>query len=323
MAEQLMGSLPQDRVNANRVFSITGIDLCGPFSIKQSRIRKAIETKAYIVVFVCFAVKAIHLEVLSDMTTQNFLAGLKRFISRRGKPSKIYCDNGGTFVGSNLELNKLYDRAKSHGNQIIDYAANEGIEFKFIPSYSPVFGGLWEAGVKSTKFHLKRIAGKALLTYEQLNTIVVEIEGILNSRPITQITNDPSDLSYLTPAHFLIGVPITSYPQPDLTLIPENRVNYWQRCIKMQQQFWEKWHKSYLTMLQNRPKWQQNRPNLQENMLVVLKEDNIPPLYWPMGRITKIIYGKDQKVRVVEVKTQKGTYLRTLSKVAVLPINNL
>lgn len=319
---QLMGSLPEDRVNSGRVFTHVGIDYCGFFNIKQSRIRKSIITKAYIVVFVCFKVKAIHLELVSDMTTETFLAALKRFIFRRGKPSKIYCDNGSTFKGANHELTDLYklQACKEHKDSVIDYSANEGIEFKFIPSYSPIFGGLWESAVKSTKHHLKRVIGNSTLTYEQFNSVIIEIEGILDSRPISQISNDITDLSYLTPSHFLIGEPITSYPELNHTNTPDNRLKFWQICVKIKQSFWKKWQNDYLTLLQNRPKWHKNEPNLREGMLVILKEDNAPPLKWPMGRITKVIPGKDAKVRVVEVRTQSGTYLRSITKIAVLPI---
>lgn len=122
-------------------------------------------------------------------------------------------------------------------NSIIDFSVNEGIEFKFIPSYSPVFGGLWESGVRCTKYHLKRIVGNTLLTYEELNTVLIEVEVILNSRPITQLSSDPSDLSYLTPGHFLIGEPISSFPEPNLTTVPENRLKFWQLCTKIKQDF--------------------------------------------------------------------------------------
>lgn len=88
----------------------------------------------------------------------------------------------------------------------------------------------------------------------------------------------------------------------------------------MQQHFWKKWYNDYLTQPQNRPKWRNETPNLKEGMLVILREDNVPAFKWPMARITKVIPGKDNKVRIVEVKTQKGICLRSVTKIAVLPI---
>ncbi|XP_072403059.1 uncharacterized protein [Diabrotica undecimpunctata] len=180
------------------------------------------------------------------------------------------------------------------------------------PSYSPVFGGLWEAGVKSAKYHIKRVMGTNELTYEQFNTLIVQVEGILNSRPLMAMSQDPTNLEYLTPGHFLIGAPITSFPEPDITEVPKNRIKFWNLCTQMQQHFWKKWHQDYLTQLQNRPKWKNKLPNLKEDMLVLLKEDNIPSFKWALARITKVIPGKDKMVRVVKVKTKNGTYVRLI-----------
>lgn len=231
-AEQLMGSLPYDRVNQARPFQKVGMDYCGPYLIKQSRLRNVITTKGYVLLFVCFVTKCIHIELVSDMTTECFMAAFKRFISRRNLPSDIYCDNAATYKGANNQLEELYllQASSSHQSNVHDYCSSLGVNFHMIPSYSPVFGGLWESGVKSIKYHLKRVVGSVVLTYEELYTILVQIEGILNSRPITKLTNDVNDLSYLTPAHFLVGAPLYTYPDSDVTNIPTNRLNFWNMC---------------------------------------------------------------------------------------------
>lgn len=322
---QLMGSLPLDRVNVTRPFQIIGTDYGGPFNVKQSRIRKPVLTKAYIVIFVCFVTKAIHIELVSDMTTNSFLACLKRFIFRRNKPTKIYCDNAAYYKGANNILNDLYElqNSTSHQDAVHDYCNTERISFHFIPSYSPVFGGLWEAGIKSVKYHIKRVIGQAVLTYEELNTVLVQIEGILNSRPLTPMSADPDDMSYLSPAHFLTGSTLTSYPE--LNLVGENvgKLSFWKQCEQMQQTFWHQWHKQYLVMLQSRPKWKGVQPNLQIGTMVLIKNDNVSPLQWPMGRIVDVKPGKDGKVRALDVKTAKGFIITTsIMKVCPLPIDN-
>lgn len=206
-----MGSLPRDRVNPARPFEKTGIDYCGPFDIKQSSKRSSVISKGYVALFVCFATKAVHIEVVSDLSTESFISAFKRFIFRRGIPSHIHCDNASTFKGANNQFKELY---KLHNNidfqnSIHTFSLQKGINFHFIPAYSPNHGGLWEAAVKSAKFHLKRISTCKIFTYEQFNTIMIEIEGILNSRPLISISSqDLSDFSCLTPGHFLIGCPL-------------------------------------------------------------------------------------------------------------------
>ncbi|XP_073960562.1 uncharacterized protein [Choristoneura fumiferana] len=273
-AKQLMGSLPSDRVNPSRPFEKVGVDYCGPISIKQSRVRRSLVTKGYIAVFVCFVTKAVHLELVSDLRTDTFLACFKRFIARRNKPTQVYCDNASTFKGAKNQLDDLYRlfNSQTHQSQVQSYAANLGINFNFIPSYSPVFGSLWEAAVKSTKHHLKRVVERAVLTYEELNTVLVQIEGVLNSRPLTPMSPiDKDDFSFLTPGHFLTGAPLNSYPEQDVSSTPTNRLKFWKLCTSMQQQFWKAWSQSYLNMLQNRPKWKQDQPNIKPDLYKILE----------------------------------------------------
>lgn len=322
---QLMGSLPADRVNACRPFEKVGIDFAGPISVKLSRIRRSVEGKGYILVIVCFVTKAIHLELASDLTTDTFLACLKRFIARRNLPSDIYCDNASTFRGARTRLGdlyRLYGGDKDHQVQAQSFASERGIRFHFIPSYSPVFGGLWESSVKSVKYHLKRVMGRALLTYEQLNTVLVEIEAVLNSRPISAMSADPTDFSYLTPGHFLTNAPLNSYPEQDVSNTPTNSLKFWSICTSIKQTFWKQWKNVYLTTLQNRPKWRSLTPNIAVGSLVILRQDNVPPLQWPMARVVKVFPGADGAVRAIEVKTSNGhSHRRSVTKVCVLPID--
>lgn len=324
-SRQLMGSLPADRVTAtSRPFKKIGVDFAGPISVKNSRVRRAIIGKGYICVFVCFATKAIHLELASDLTTNTFLACLRRLVARRGLPTEIHCDNASTFKGARNQLVELYNlqASKDHQTRVHEYAAQEGINFNFIPSYSPTFGGLWEAAVKSTKYHLKRILQHNVLTYEQLNTVLIETEAVLNSRPLLPLSaSDVNDFSHLTPAHFIIGESLTMYPELDTCNVPYNRLAFWQQCTNLKQSFWKMWHKQYLNLLQNRPKWLDTMRNIKIGSLVILREDNTPPLSWPMARVINVFPGHDGKVRTVEVKTPNGkTHVRSITKVSVLPL---
>ncbi|CAK1600414.1 unnamed protein product [Parnassius mnemosyne] len=199
--------------------------------------------------------------------------------------------------------------------------AQENINFHFIPSQAPHFGGLWEAGVKSIKYHLRRILGNCNLTYEELNTVLVQIEGVLNSRPLTPLSTDPDDLLPLTPGHFLIGRLITSFPSQNYGEVPSSRLSRYQRIQQLRQHFWRRWSKEYLSELQQRSKWRSNADTLGTGDLVVLKEDNLPPLKWRLGRITAFHPGADGINRVADIRTATGIVRRPFCKICPLPNN--
>lgn len=325
-SKQLMGSLPTQRVTQASPFVRVGLDFAGPINVKQSRIRRSVISKGYICVFVCFTTKAIHLELASDLTTPTFIACFKRFISRRNLPHDIFCDNGSTFVGARNQLADLYRvlRSQEHQTQVNNYSLQHNINFHFIPKYSPVFGGLWEAAVKSTKYHMKRVLGTNILTYEELNTVLSQIEAVLNSRPLLPLSSNCEDFAYLTPGHFLTGRPLLSCPQHDLSEVPITKLRLWNVTNKMVQSFWKSWHKHYLNVLQSRPKWKTDYPNVKVGDLVLLRENNTPPLTWPMARITKVFPGADNKVRAFEVMTSnRKAHVRSITKICLFPINDI
>lgn len=320
-ASQLMADLPMVRVTPSRPFLYCGIDFAGPFNIKQSRLRKSLVTKGYICLFVCMASKALHLETVPDLSTKAFLNALNRFTSRRGKCQKIFSDNATNFKGAYNELKELYKmlNTKCSKELIQDKLAENSIQWEFIPPVSPHWGGIWESGVKSVKFHLRRTLRDCLFTYEEFNTIIIQIEGILNSRPLCELSSDPEELTALTPAHFLIGDTLTAYPDLELENIPVNRLSLYQQISKLKQVFWKRWSIEYLSSLQIRKKWETVNPNMQEGALVLVKEDNIPPQKWCLARIVKLFPGKDNCVRAVLIRTSTGEYARPITKICPLP----
>jgi len=134
------------------------------------------------------------------------------------------------------------------------HLASDGITWKFIPPSAPHFGGLWEAGVKSVKHHLKRIIGTHTLSIEEFSTLLTQIEACLNSRPICALNDDPNDLSPLTPGHFLVGGPLIAIPEESVLDLKESRLNRWQRLRRLHEQFWRLWTKDYLHSLQQKHK---------------------------------------------------------------------
>ncbi|GFX72857.1 integrase catalytic domain-containing protein [Trichonephila clavipes] len=322
ICSQKMGDLPKERITPDKVFNSTGIDLCGPFFIKNKYQRKGPEIKVYVCIFICLVTKAIHLEIISDLTSQALIAALKRFISRRGKCHKIFSDNGTNMIGANREIKALSKLVRDREESLFAFFAEEGIEWSFIPPRSPNWGGLWEANIKSLKYHFKRVAGNSKFSYEELLTLITQIEAILNSRPLTPLSSDVDDLEVLTPAHFLIGRPITAIVEPSLLQCESNRLNVWQRITKSVQTIWKRWSLSYLNSLQQRKKWIVNKENLKLGDMVLIREENLPPCKWLLGRVVKIYMGKDKKVRVVDIKTGKGIYKRSINRLSILPIEN-
>lgn len=266
--------------------------------------------------------KAVHLELVSELPSDAFIATLDRFISRRGKPSIIHSDNALNFVGANNELSKIYELIETNNEKISNKLASDRITWKFIPARSPSFGGIWEAGIKSSKFHLKRVIGNSLFTFEEFNTIICKIEAILNSRPLCPLSSDPNDPTALTPAHLLIGRTLTALPERNVTSVSITRLNRWQHLQAITQHFWARWHKEYLSELQTRTKWrQQHQQLLQEGTLVLLKEENTPPLNWQLGRVVALHPGSDNVVRVVSVKVRDSVTKRAINRLCALPID--
>lgn len=222
-----MGNLPIARVRESVPFLHTGIDFAGPFYIKERKYRNRNRIKVYVCIFVCMSIKAIHLELVSDLTSDGFIAALRRFTARRGLPVHIYSDNGTNFVGANNQLKELHALFNSdeHKDATNRFASENRIVWHFIPPAAPHYGGLWESAVRMFKHHFKRVIGDSLFTFEELNTFVIEVEGVLNSRPITNISPDPNNLLVLTPAHYMIGRPLIALPERDISSVPVNRLS--------------------------------------------------------------------------------------------------
>lgn len=314
-----MGALPYPRVQPSAPFSHTGLDYAGPMHILPIVGRGQKTRKYYIAIFVCLATKAIHLELVEDYATSGFLAALRRFVSRRGLPSDLYSDNGTNFRGADRELHNAF-LALTNDTSLRNSLANDGITWHFIPPSAPHFGGLWEAGVKSVKYHLKRVVGAHTLSQSEFSTLLCQIEACLNSRPISALTDDPNDLSALTPGHFIIGRPLVAIPEESTLEINPHRLDRWQHVRRMSEQIWRSWSADYLHTLHQRRKWQQDCSNLQINELVILKNNLLPPSKWQLARIVQLHPGADQQVRVVTVRTADGELKRPITQICPLPL---
>lgn len=318
-----MGNLPSARICEATPFDNTGVDFCGPFYIKEKKHRNRGRIKVYVCVFICMSIKAIHLEVVSDLTSDGFLAALRRFVARRGLPTHIYSDNGTNFVGASNQLKELYALFNSdkHKDLIERFSSEHRVTWHFIPPVAPHFDGLWESTVKLFKHHFRRVVGESLFTFDKLNTFTIEVEGILNSRPITSLSSDPNDMIALTPAHYLIGMPLTTLPEGDISFVPANRLSTWQHITKVQQDFWARWNLEYLNEFQKRYKWTKDGKELKVGTVVLLKDKNQPCSQWGLGKVTKLHPGEDGITRTVTVKTSTGELKRSAKLLCPLPID--
>ena len=241
------------------------------------------------------------------------MAALQRFSARRGAPYTLLSDNGTNFVGASRELRAAITEILSDKTiDAISHSVFHHITWKFSPPGAPHFVGLWEAGIKSMKTVLKKNVGTQPLTFEQVTTLLTVAESILNSRPLKRLHSLPADGNpVLTPGHFLVGRPQLS-PAPrstgqQLHIATPHR---WRLLNRLKKELWLKWQSSYLKSLQSRSKWKREALNLKQEHLVLLKDTSLGTPNWPLAVITQAFPGKDQLVRVVELRCKGKLYRR-------------
>ena len=243
--------------------------------------------------------------------------GLRRFFGRRGKPSVIYSDNGTNFVAGEKELRNLVQEWNQ--SRILDALSQDHIEWHFNPPTASHMGGVWERLVASVKRSLRVVLGNHIVSEEVLFTVLVEVEAVLNGRPITYCSGDARDPEPLTPRHFLLGYPEVALPPgrfDDAALLSKKR---WRHAQVLTNQFWRRWRKEYLPTLMRREKWARPSENFQVGDVVLMADDQAPRGYWPLATITRVTTGEDGCVRSVELRTGSGlTYCRPANKVCFL-----
>ena len=317
----MMGPLPAVRLQQTRPFLNTGVDYAGPFFMRFSPGRGSKTIKGYVSLFVCMSVRAVHIEVVSDLTTEAFLAAFYRFAARRGLPATMYSDNGTNFVGAEAELQKLFSKTSAMCHEVAAEIAKDNVEWHFSPPKGANFGGLWEANIKSFKRHFRKVIGDSRLTYEEFSTVAAKIEAVMNSRPLCALGSDVNDAPALTPGHFLIGASMTAPPEPFQDIDEKSTTTKWHRLTVMRNHFWHRWHKEVMAQLQQRSKWFYPNYTFKTGDVVMFKDELLPPTKWPLARITKLYPGRDGKSRVADIETSSSAYTRPVNKLIVLPVN--
>ncbi|XP_037930962.1 uncharacterized protein LOC119665788 [Teleopsis dalmanni] len=249
--------------------------------------------------FTCAAIRAIHLELVKKLTTNSCIDALRRFIARRGCPETIMSDNAKTFKRANKELQKLETLFKTEVFQNI--AANKGISWKLIPERAAWWGGFWERLVKSVKICLKSAIGKLILTYDELNTLLTEVEYVVNIRPLTYITNDEKDLEPLTPAHFLNSCQ-HSFIIDEFNYDRSEVADLWQKRRTLIVRYLKRWQQEYLNQLRSIHYNKARASRSVNEGDIILVDDNLKTrLQWEMGVIKNVHHGRDNRIQACDV----------------------
>lgn len=319
MAEQIMANLPLDRVQMSPPFTATALDYAGPVDLKSGLTRNASIVKAYIAVFKCMATGAMHFELVTSLSTAAFIQAFDRFVSRRGLCRDVYSDNGTCFQGANNEFVRIL---KSLEAEIGEKLAEKSIRWHFTTPLAPHAGGIYESGVKTMKQHLIRESAYRSYDFEQLMTLLCKIEAVVNSRPLTPLNNDPDDFQVLTPAHFLVGRSLVAKPEKNYLPVPVNRLDRFNEMQRLQQKIWNLWYHDYLHHLQTRPLKFRKLNEFHVGDMVLIKDNNLPPLKWKIGRIKELFKDKHGVVRNVLIKMPNGTAdkQRNIRYLALLPL---
>ncbi|XP_057338482.1 uncharacterized protein LOC130676347 [Microplitis mediator] len=285
-SQQLMGQLPTSRVSPSLVFESTGVDYAEPVQLKYFQGRGTRCYKGWIAVFVMLL---------------NF------------------CNSLGSWA--DVILKQLLTGALNESSHLQQILTSDGTQWIFNPPSAPHMGGKGEAAVKSVKHHLQRTIADLLLTYEDFSTFLTHVEILLNSRPLSALTDDPEDIAALTPGHFIRGAPLNTVPEPSVTSVPTSRLSLYQRIQERLQYFWERWSVECLQSHQSISKWHTSHHDIKIGSLVLIVDERYPPSKWPLARVTHLHPGSDGLTRVVTVKTATSTFTRPVTKLVLLPIS--
>ena len=299
--KQPMAPLPSDRIRKTHAFDVVGLDHCGPIYCKDTS-----NKKHYILLFTCAQVRAVHLELVPSLNLIDFVLAFRRFCARRGLPSIIYSDNAKTFNASS--------------NLIKQFGPSAPV-WKFSIPLAPWYGGWWERLVRSTKAGLRKTLGKALLDRSVLETVLFEVEASINSRPLTYVEEDSNPL---TPSHFLLGRS-SHLSTAHTTFIPKSGKDFLlmhQEHTAALSKFWTTWSEDYIKNLPPIGNVK-GKMDLEEGSIVLIREEGMPRLKWPMAKVIKLIPSKDQLFRAAKLKTEKGELTRSIQKLHKLEVSDI
>ncbi|XP_073770437.1 uncharacterized protein [Danio rerio] len=308
-----MSDLPEARLRLYKpAFYSTGVDCFGPFQIKLGRRSE----KRWGIIYKCLTTRAVHLDLIHRMDSDSFLMSLRRFIARRGTPAELYSDQGTNFKAGEKELRESFDSMAAELQQLL---AKQKIAFHFNPPAAPHFGGAWEREIRSVKSALYTIIGAQSISDEVLHTVLLEVEAILNAKPLGYTSSNVADVDAITPNVLLMGRPDGALPQIVYNKSEGLSKRRWKHCQVLADHFWSRFIKSYLPTMQQRQKWHTDTADLTVNSVVLLMDPQLPRALWPIGKVIKVHLSADQHVRSVDVQIKDKIYTRPVARLIVLP----
>ena len=301
--------LPEYCVRQSRPFQYAGVDFAGPLYVKQSSISE--NQKIWLCLYTCCTTRAVHLDLTPNLNAFTFLRCFKRFTARRGIPSNVVSHNAKTFKSASKIIHRVFDRPEvtRHFNDL-------RVQWTFNLERAPWWGGIFERMVKSVKRCLKKSVGRASLTYDELSTLVTEIEAVLNSRPLTYVSMDDLE-EPLTPSHLMLGYRVLSLPDPPSTDDPDynesatDLTRRMKHLLRTSEKFWKRWKREYLLEFREFHRTSQVSKGVsdavQEGQIVTVYDEGHPRRLWRVGRIEEVIQGSDGKIRAARVRVHSKT----------------
>ena len=306
--------LPDNRVSEDPPFTHVGLDFAGPLYVNEPRTSSgntsADSNKVYVCLFTCASTRAVHLELTRGLNVQDFLLAFRKFASRRGLPATIQSDNAKTFQSSSKEIRKI-----ARSQEVWRYLANNQITWNFIVEKAPWWGGYWERLVRSIKSPIKKVIGRSTLSYDEMSTLLTEVEAVINARPLTYVYDDQESVSHpLTPSDLIYGRRISTSPNSQYyeTVSTFNSLT---RRLKHHRhllgQITRRWRSEYLTSLREQAAKGSNARGVNAKLkvgdIVILKNDSVTRAFWKLGKVEELLPGRDGVVRAAVITVSRGT----------------
>ena len=310
---------PVDRVTRHVPFVQCGVDYFGPILTRADDGKR----KVWICLFTCLVTRAIHLEVVENMTTDSFIQAFRRFVARYGTPETMYSDNAKQFKLAHELLRHC--KGPEFNETINSYMSTENITWKFIPEKSPWFGGFYERLVAIVKTPLRKVIGRGFPSLFELQTIVAEVQALVNTRPLVYIDGDRNSSRPICPSDFLsmshcVSIPVMNEDDDDIAFESNSRFEetykrIWQEGQRILDEFWNLWREEYLKSLRERHQCELKRSKYSEisptiGTVVIIKDDHLRRSQWKLGRISNLIKSRDGEIRTAEVRLSNGTCTR-------------
>jgi hypothetical protein len=314
--QQIMAPLPSFRFEEPlEVFARTAVDFAGPFETIQGRGKS--RAKRYLCLFTCLQSRAVHLEMAYGLDTDAFIRVLLRFIARRGKPKMILSDNGTNFIGAIAELSDVV----IDGYKIKKLLSDHEIRWVLNPPMASHFGGVFEALIKSAKKAINAILKNAEVNDEELSTIIVKAEEMLNSRPLMVQIIDGKEVEVLTPNHFLRSRWCEDFKHNDIEVDEKVRFSRrWRYILEVRSHIWKRWMKELVPIWGTRAKWNKAEDGIKKGDVVWVLDKTNDVGRWPLARVLEEMVGEDGRTEVVKLVCERKEIIRPICRIFPLEI---